>query len=595
MKLRIIFVVVIGLLAAALGFRGTVQINWNTQIKGRPTFDAIADCGLIVNDSSSAAANVTAISTCITGLPAAGGEIFFPPGNFYFNSGILIQKNNVTLRGSGAGSAGLGGSGAAGTATVLKYTGSSGAGTYLIKFNGTTLTGSTIYNPGLRDLALEANSLARSALILFDAEGGAISGVYMHNWSGGYGIILDGDGAANSCGFGGGSTFFDAINMVSYLAGSGGIVFGPTISGLSNDVCSYKFGRIFIDCDNSSGVHGLSFVRSDSNTFDSVSVGGNPASAIAVSGIHVASGVVTANVPSHGIQNGSPDGVYILNACDVNAGSTECVTAGGRNLALLNGTHLATWVDSSHVTLDVVGVADGDYFAYQMYGASIEFNNGISSNNVIKYALALTGIHIMGNSNNNIVTGWNFREKANAFSNDAATMYVTPGGINAYGQGLSGLAVDGTPYGTLPILSAVHTTTVTSLTSSTWAPILWDTIDKDHGPVKCPAGASFCTPNTDFIVPMEGFYSAIGNVMFTGNVTGTRAVRVEANSTCSLSGGQQIFYAEVPPATAGNMSIPVSGGRYLFRGDVVRVCGYQSSGGSLNTVASESNFALVRH
>jgi len=117
------------------GIQGDFDITTNQTITGIKTFNQgkLRDKGTYVYDVKAYGAvgdgvtdDTTAVQSVITAISSTGGIVFFPPGTYIFGSALdLKATHNVILRGQGGRSAG------AGDASILKWTGSTGATNFI--------------------------------------------------------------------------------------------------------------------------------------------------------------------------------------------------------------------------------------------------------------------------------------------------------------------------------------------------------------------------------------------------------------------------------------------------------------------------------
>ncbi|MFG2913364.1 hypothetical protein ACGF0D_10795 [Kitasatospora sp. NPDC048298] len=105
-------------------------------------------------------------------------------------------------------------------------------------------------------------------------------------------------------------------------------------------------------------------------------------------------------------------------------------------------------------------------------------------------------------------------------------------------------------------------------------------------------GHSDTVNNTRYAPPIAGWYLLIGSVSFAVNATGNRLCEFRKNgSGATLALGQ----GAMPTTDIGNNPTPRTMTIAQFNGtsDYVELVAFQSSGGALNTVPSQSGFAAI--
>lgn len=129
-----------------------------------------------------------------------------------------------------------------------------------------------------------------------------------------------------------------------------------------------------------------------------------------------------------------------------------------------------------------------------------------------------------------------------------------------------------------PPAAALRQSATTSLTTSVWGAIGFDTEDEDN-----VSGHDTVTNNSRYTAVYAGWYMCSGGINFAANATGQRGARWAVNGT-AYNGGIGVL---VPPNASGATAISATTQRlFLNVGDYVELQGFQSSGGGLNAGSS---------
>lgn len=137
-----------------------------------------------------------------------------------------------------------------------------------------------------------------------------------------------------------------------------------------------------------------------------------------------------------------------------------------------------------------------------------------------------------------------------------------------------------------PAATLVQVTTATSLTTSTWGPIGFDSSTFDNY-----GGHSNSTNNSRYTIQAAGKYLVSGAVSFTGSTVNARGAKVEKNGAV-VQGPYSLHAATTSRSMSESTSgfiIPCSVGDYL------ELFGFQDTGGGLNTLISvdQSSFFTI--
>jgi len=161
------------------------------------------------------------------------------------------------------------------------------------------------------------------------------------------------------------------------------------------------------------------------------------------------------------------------------------------------------------------------------------------------------------------------------------TPYVDPNTIHNPSTGTSppaawGDAVrDGLEYLARPAGCVVVTSSDASAGNTTFTSVAFNGTDERD----TDAYHDNVTNNDQIVIPtgLGGWYGFSGRIAFAANATGIRLARITVNGADTLR-----TCAFQTPATGLASYVPIVGELLLAAGDVVRVQGYQASGGALN-------------
>lgn len=139
-----------------------------------------------------------------------------------------------------------------------------------------------------------------------------------------------------------------------------------------------------------------------------------------------------------------------------------------------------------------------------------------------------------------------------------------------------------------PVYCNARQTVAQTLSTATWTAITFDVEDADS-----PVGQHSTASNTDrYTALYTGLYAASGGVSFAGNATERRGARWTLNGTV-INGSSSLIYA----GGANPIVVPAQGITVaLTAADILRLEGYQQSGGNLNTsVTAPDQSAMTVH
>jgi len=303
---------------------------------------------------------------------------------------------NIYLEGAGASMApedSVISSGVLGLTTLrYKSTGANAPGSYVIRFAG------PIWGGGVRNLMIHGATRAFVGIRMTHTFGTVLQDVALRYMSDNgsvadHAIVVEAQATNNAadsipgdprCGNGAGQNFFDNIAIMPNGGLSGGIRLGDT----NFDVCSNKFGKMWIEYGGYPSSHAIQIVQSDSNNFADVSA--RPATGVGVSGIQVTSGVARITTSSaHAMPAGSIHGIWV-------AGATNCAATA---VTALQGNFRGTYVDSTHIDYPAPGVSNGAYCASSVGGVGVQINdNGNNAGETFGHVHADNGVISLNNS-----------------------------------------------------------------------------------------------------------------------------------------------------------------------------------------------------
>ena len=124
-----------------------------------------------------------------------------------------------------------------------------------------------------------------------------------------------------------------------------------------------------------------------------------------------------------------------------------------------------------------------------------------------------------------------------------------------------------------PPIAQMTQSAVQSIANSTITPLAYDgSVVDSYG------GHSNVTNNTRYTAQVTGWYYVSGVAAFASNATGVRVGRLRKN------GSDVVYFDAWDQAVNGQPTATVTAGiLFLNVGDYVEFCGYQTSGGALNT------------
>ncbi|NUP53433.1 MAG: hypothetical protein HOW97_39855 [Catenulispora sp.] len=115
-------------------------------------------------------------------------------------------------------------------------------------------------------------------------------------------------------------------------------------------------------------------------------------------------------------------------------------------------------------------------------------------------------------------------------------------------------------------------------------------ITMDSSVVDSYGGHSSITNNTRYTAQVGGYYLVIGQVGYAANASGNRLIELHKNGGGTLALGQGVGLA---PTTANNGAVQVTALVLLSAGDYVEAYTYQTSGGSLSTIPSQTGMTVL--
>jgi hypothetical protein len=366
-------------------------------------------CGLAMDGTTD---DTSALNTCIGNVTGDGAELRFPAGKTVIGN-LTITKDGVRL--VGAGSGGYGSVTPAG-ATQFLYPGAGSTSGYIVRFCGTancSTGGRNNYSSGISGITLDGHSRALTGLWLTDVWQFQANDVSIINFGNagtastlGHGIKVDATGVTSGagCGDGSGVSVFDNI----FISAGGGYVNGITLGDATYDVCSLKFGKVFLQAGGAPPSHGISFVQSDSDTFDNVSAFALTGLAVTTGGVSVSGNTATITTSTtHGISNGTQDGIWIGGATTYNSGTGMCTAV---EVPGLEGNFIGTFSGTNTISITVSGVSAGTYCMNLISGSSVMLGSNI--NNVTYFGSLHTdngieSLHNGGIAANSSVGGFN--------------------------------------------------------------------------------------------------------------------------------------------------------------------------------------------
>jgi len=136
----------------------------------------------------------------------------------------------------------------------------------------------------------------------------------------------------------------------------------------------------------------------------------------------------------------------------------------------------------------------------------------------------------------------------------------------------------------------VGVSTGTSLTTSTWTRLNWDTNNYDNASIH-----SISTNTWKFLLADAGAYDVSIQIGYAANSTGVRSCNVDLNNSSStVSSGTRSWSGR---AAAGNSQIMTAQANFKFKaaaGDFLSVFAFQNTGGALSTDAPSSWVDIAR-
>jgi hypothetical protein len=124
-----------------------------------------------------------------------------------------------------------------------------------------------------------------------------------------------------------------------------------------------------------------------------------------------------------------------------------------------------------------------------------------------------------------------------------------------------------------------------SIPNTAVTPISIDTTDIDSY-----AGHSTTVNNSRYTAQVAGWYLVIGFIDFSVNAAGARVTILQKNTSGQFaSNGVDCTRTDI------NANVQAVGTVYLAVGDYVQVCGYQSTGAALSTIAGSFLATLFIH
>lgn len=141
---------------------------------------------------------------------------------------------------------------------------------------------------------------------------------------------------------------------------------------------------------------------------------------------------------------------------------------------------------------------------------------------------------------------------------------------------------DGLNFLLSPPLAILRKTASQAIPNGTHTAITFDTEDLDRD-----GGHSTVTNTSRYTSATAGYYQISGNVTFAANGTGWRDIMFQKNNSSTTRQSRNGTPA-IPSGTADS-ALNLSGTLFLAVSDYVEIMAYQTSGGSLNAIASNQD------
>ena len=201
----------------------------------------VIDFGAIPNDGLDDSGN---IFLAISDLPETGGIVFFPPGEFIVTETIVLEKDGITLEGSGQGRLGYmwGTPEVFGGATILKWNGEENGILIRVGNGEFPNAGCTIEN-----LVLDGNGEAKNLIVADASYYLTLENLSGYRWKNAYGIVIK--HSQNVVGAGEKFYTWNNITLLNPYKNGGGLDIAPEGSLNVNqiNITGCNFGRSNID------------------------------------------------------------------------------------------------------------------------------------------------------------------------------------------------------------------------------------------------------------------------------------------------------------------------------------------------------------